>query len=227
MESKLIYLISKARQNVLELMEHNGYDTSEYNNFTKSEVNAMNSYQQLDMLLTKEDTEDNQKIQSKIYIRFALGTKSNVNPIKRMVDELFTNSDEEKEEGVVAPTLTKNDTLYIIFQSDPNQAVINMLKNIWETDGIYVVPQSLMRLQFNILKHTLVPPHRIMSVEEVEELKRTRLLKLEELPRLSRFDPVAQAICIKPGQVCEIARASRNSIVSMYYRVCVNEDFAM
>lgn len=219
MEAKLIYLISKARQNVLELMNKNGYDTTEYDNFTKSEVNAMNSYQQLDMLLTKDDN-------TKIYIRFALDTKVSVNLIKRMVDELFTNTEDEDAEGT-GPTLTKNDTLYIIFQSDPNQTVINMLKHIWETDGIYIVPQSLMRLQFNILKHTLVPPHRIMSLEEVEELKRFRHLKLEELPRLSRFDPVAQAICIKPGQVCEIARASRNSIVSMYYRVCVNADFAM
>lgn len=219
MEAKLIYLISKARQNVLELMNKNGYDTTEYDNFTKSEVNAMNSYQQLDMLLTKDDN-------TKIYIRFALDTKVSVNLIKRMVDELFTNTEDEDAEDT-GPTLTKNDTLYIIFQSDPNQTVINMLKHIWETDGIYIVPQSLMRLQFNILKHTLVPPHRIMSLEEVEELKRFRHLKLEELPRLSRFDPVAQAICIKPGQVCEIARASRNSIVSMYYRVCVNADFAM
>lgn len=225
MESKLIYLISKARQNVLELMNKNGYDTSEYDNFTKSEVNAMNSYQQLDMLLAKEEApEDNKTIQTKIYIRFALDTKVTVNLIRRIVDDLFTSTGDEAN---IAPTLTKNDTLYIIFQSDPNQTVVNMLKHIWETEGIYIVPQSLMRLQFNILKHTLVPPHRIMSLEEVEELKLTRHLKLEELPRLSRFDPVAQAICIKPGQVCEIARASRNSIVSMYYRVCVNADFAM
>jgi DNA-directed RNA polymerase subunit H len=218
MESKLIYHISKARQNVLELMNKNGYDTAEYDNFTKSEVNAMNSYQQLDMLLTKES--DN----SKIYIRFALDTKITVNLIKGMVEHLFTSTTEGDESE--STVLTKNDILYIIFQSDPNKTVVSMLKHIWETEGIYIIPQSLMRLQFNILKHVLVPPHRIMSPEEVEELKRTRHLKLEELPRISRFDPVAQAICIKPGQVCEIARASKNAIVSMYYRVCVNADFA-
>jgi DNA-directed RNA polymerase subunit H (RpoH/RPB5) len=66
-----------------------------------------------------------------------------------------------------------------------------------------------------------------MSPKEVQDLKQKRHLKLEELPRISRFDPVAQAICIKPGEVCEIMRASRNSIVSQYYRVCVNMDFAM
>lgn len=216
MESKLIYLISKSRQNVLEQMSNNGYDTSEYDNFTKSEVNAMNSYQQLDMLLTRP--QDN----TKVYIRFALETKVTVNLIKGMVDDLFSSSEGDETNP---PTLSKNDILYVIFQTDPNKTVVNMLKHLWETDGIYIIPQCLMRLQFNILKHTLVPPHRIMSPEEVEELKRTRHIKLEEFPRISRFDPVAQAICIKPGQVCEIARASRNAIVSMYYRQCVNGDF--
>lgn len=220
MESKLIYLISKARQNVLELMDYNGYDTTEYNNFTKSEVNAMNFNQQLDMILTKPAD------QSKIFIKFELGKKTAV-LIDNLREEYFPPPEGQGEmEGAEYP-LGKKDILYIIFQSDPNQSVINRLKHIWETDGIFMVPQSLMRLQFNILQHHLVPPHRIMSPKEVTDLKQKRNLKLEELPRISRFDPVAQAICIKPGEVCEIMRASRNSIVSPFYRVCVNLDFAM
>jgi DNA-directed RNA polymerase subunit H (RpoH/RPB5) len=217
MESKLIHNISKARQNILELMRINGYDTSEYDNFTKSEVNAMNSYQQLDMLLTKPSDD------TKIYIRFALDSKVTVNLIKAIMEDLFTST--EGESSDIAPTLSKRDTLCVIFQSDPNKTVVNMLKHIWETDGIYIIPQAIMRLQFNILNHTLVPPHRVMSAEEVEAVKRKYNMKLEEFPRLSRFDPVAQAICIKPGEVCEIMRASKNAIVSPYYRVCVNADF--
>jgi DNA-directed RNA polymerase subunit H len=222
MESKLIYLISKARKNVLELMDYNGYDTTEYNNFTKSEVNAMNFNQQLDMILTKPSDH------SKIFIKFELGKKTAV-LIDNLREEYFPPTEDPEEMGRETNEypLNKNDILYIIFQTDPNQSVVNRLKHIWETDGIYIVPQSLMRLQFNILHHHLVPPHRIMSSTEVTELKHKRHLKLQELPRISRFDPVAQAICIKPGEVCEIMRASRNSIVSSYYRVCVNMDFAM
>lgn len=220
MESKLIYLISKARQNVLELMKYNGYNTEEYDHFTKSEVNAMSFNQQLDMELRKESDPS-----SKILIKFELEKKNPASLIENLRDEYFpaTEDNYESEEH----RLSKGDTLYLIFQSDPNQTVVNRLKHIWETDGIYIVPQSLMRLQFNILNHELVPPHRIMSPDEVATLKRMRHLKLEELPRISRFDPVAQAICIKPGQVCEITRASRNAIVSFYYRVCVNADFTM
>ena len=43
-----------------------------------------------------------------------------------------------------------------------------------------------------------------------------------ELPTISRFDPVAMSIFIKPDQVCEITRNSINGIDSKYYRLCVN-----
>jgi DNA-directed RNA polymerase subunit H (RpoH/RPB5) len=40
-------------------------------------------------------------------------------------------------------------------------------------------------------------------------------------PEISRFDPVAQVIGLRPGQVCHILRASKTAITSDYYRVCV------
>ena len=42
-----------------------------------------------------------------------------------------------------------------------------------------------------------------------------------EFPDISRFDPVAQVIGLRPGQVCHIARPSKTAIVSDYYRVCL------
>ena len=42
-----------------------------------------------------------------------------------------------------------------------------------------------------------------------------------EFPELSRFDPVAQAIGIRPGQVCKITRASKTAIEAPYYRICI------
>ena len=42
-----------------------------------------------------------------------------------------------------------------------------------------------------------------------------------QFPIISRFDPVAQSIGIRPGQVCEIIRPSKTAIIAPYYRVCV------
>ena len=41
-------------------------------------------------------------------------------------------------------------------------------------------------------------------------------------PEISRFDPVMLVIGIKPGEVCEIIRPNKSSIVEKYYRLCAN-----
>jgi DNA-directed RNA polymerase subunit H (RpoH/RPB5) len=81
--------------------------------------------------------------------------------------------------------------------------------------------QPLKRLQFNILEHVLVPPHRILSKEEtILVKKRYNIMEENQFPYISRFDPVAQAIGIRPGEVCEIIRPSKTAITGTYYRIC-------
>ena len=43
----------------------------------------------------------------------------------------------------------------------------------------------------------------------------------KQWPEISRFDPVAQAIGLRPKKVCEITRASETAITSKYYRMCI------
>ena len=98
-----------------------------------------------------------------------------------------------------------------------------MVRNIWEQDRIYINIFNIKRLQFNILKHELVPPHIVLTNEEANEVKKKYNITDEkiQLPDISRFDPVAQAICIRPGELCRIERPSKTSIISNYYRICL------
>ena len=129
-----------------------------------------------------------------------------------MLDDLF-----QMEE-----ILTKDDTIYIIIKDDMNETLKELLKHIWEQDGIFIVMQNIKRLQFNILEHSLVPPHRIITnEEEIKEIKdRYNITNENQFPDISRFDPVAQVICIRPGQICQITRPSKTAIKAMYYRIC-------
>ena len=128
-----------------------------------------------------------------------------------MIDDLF----------VLSETLQKSDTLFIIIKDDPNETLINELKHIWESDGIFIVVESIKRLQFNILEHVLVPPHRVLVDQEVNTImKRYNIMDKSQMPNISRFDPVARVIGLRPGQVCEIIRPSKTSIMTNYYRVC-------
>ena len=209
--SSLTASIYKSRSVLLELMKSQGYNTNDYSGFSVNEVNTMKSNNQLDMILEKTNTE-NKDDKTKIYIRYYLAKSLRPANLQEMMDDLFN----------VEEVLTKNDTLMIIVKDEINETLVNTLKHIWEQDKIFIIIQNLKRLQFNILNHILVPPHRILSDMEVLEVKaRYNIMHDGQFPDVSRFDPVAQAIGIRPGQVCEIIRQSKTAISAPYYRICV------
>ena len=67
-----------------------------------------------------------------------------------------------------------------------------------------------------------MPKHKLLKETEITEVKSKYNLKSSsEFPDISRFDPVALAIGMRPGEICEIIRPSKTSITGVYYRVCV------
>ena len=208
----LISHIFTSRKIILELMEKPGYNISEYANFSINEVNSMKQNNQLDMLLeTGDENVTTEKPKKKIYIRYYLTVRPAPKNIQEMIDDLF----------VLSETLKKTDTLFIIIKDDPNETLINELKHIWESEGIFIVIESIKRLQFNILNHTLVPAHRVLVESEVKEImKRYNITDKVQFPDISRFDPVARIIGLRPGQVCNIIRGSKTAIEANYYRIC-------
>jgi DNA-directed RNA polymerase subunit H len=210
--SSLITSVYNSRKTILNLMEKQDYHVEDYLNFSINEVNAMFQNKQLDMLIEKNVEEEDTKIKKKIYIKYYLLKTIRPATIHEMIDDLFH----------LEEILTKQDTLYIITKDEVNETLMNELKHIWEKDKIYIVLQNIKRLQFNILEHVLVPNHKIISKMEVEDVKKRYNIKENDIfPEISRFDPVAQAICIRPGEVCKIDRPSKTAIKSIYYRICV------
>jgi DNA-directed RNA polymerase subunit H (RpoH/RPB5) len=211
--SILISHIFNSRKIILELMEKQGYNVNDYANFSISEVNSMKQNNQLDMLLeTKDENVTDENIKKKIYIRYCLNARPAAKNIQEMIDDLF----------ILTETLKKTDTLFIIIKDDPNETLINELNHIWETDGIFIVVESIKRLQYNILEHILVPKHRILLESEVQQIMtKYNINNKSQFPDISRFDPVARVIGLRPGQVCHITRPSKTAIEADYYRICI------
>lgn len=208
--SSLISSIYKSRQTMIDLLTKQGYNTEDYANFSINEVNTMTQNKQLDMLVEKPTLPDSPPL--KMYIRYYLGSSLKQQTVQEIIDDLFN----------LEQILTKKDILYIIVKDDMNETLTNLIKHIWEQDGIYIIVQSLKRLQFNVLDHSLVPPHRILNNVELELVKKKyNVSDIFMLPEISRFDPVAQVIFVRPGEVVEIKRPSKTAIESLYYRVCV------
>jgi DNA-directed RNA polymerase subunit H len=209
--SVLISQIYQSRKIVLELMDRQGYDTSGYSNFSVSEINAMKQNNQLDILLESKPQMSGSE-GKKVYIRYYLAKTIRPTNVNEMIDDLF----------VLTETLKKSDTLYIIIKDNVNETLINELKHIWERDGIFIIIESIKYLQFNILKHILVPEHNVMADTDVNNIMvKYNITDKNQFPDISRFDPVARAIGLRPGQVCNIIRPSKTAIETNYYRMCI------
>ncbi len=227
--SSLTSAIYKSRLTLLELMKEQNYNVFAYEGFSINEVNTMKTNNQLDMLLEKEQKQENviqtsenqtvtieveQKEEAKkVYIKYYLNKALRPNNLQDIIDDLFN----------IEQILTKKDTLFVVVKDEVNETLQTAVKHIWEKDGIFVIILSLKRLKFNILKHVLVPPHRVLSQDELIQIKKKyNIIDNRQFPEISRFDPVAQVIGIRPGEVCEIIRPSKIALTEPYYRICIS-----
>jgi DNA-directed RNA polymerase subunit H (RpoH/RPB5)/nitrate reductase NapAB chaperone NapD len=194
----------------LELLEEQGFDKKENDGFTINEIDAMYSANQLDMEFNHTDNG------KKIYVKYNLSSKNMVrarpSAFDDIIEDLFS----------IENILTKQDTLIIIMDDEPNDTLIAKLKYIFEHEGIFVVVHNIKRLQYNILNHVLVPKCSILNDTEIEDLKKKYSLKsVSQLPEISRFDPQALAMCLRPGQICKFERDSATALNYDYYRICI------
>ncbi|MCE4601765.1 MAG: DNA-directed RNA polymerase subunit H [Desulfurococcales archaeon] len=83
------------------------------------------------------------------------------------------------------------------------------------------MPSKSRRITKKILKHELVPEHRILSLEEAVEVLRRYNVKPWNLPQISINDPVIKLLGGKPGDIVEIRRRSPTGGESVAYRIVV------
>lgn len=198
------HLIYNSRKYILEILEERGFDISEYSNFSINELNIIIQNNQLDILV-------NNKKDKKVYVRYHIDKQIRNSNIQECIDDLFN----------IENILTKNDDLIIIIKEEPNETIEKIIKNYWIKDNIYLSIINIKRLQFNILKHELVPKHIVLTKdEELEFRDKYNIQKDSEIPDIGYLSPVCQVLGVRPGNICKIIRSSRTSITSEYYRIC-------
>lgn len=208
--SNRLIQIYKSRLNVLAILKSvYNYNTDGYSGFSINEIDAMCQTDQLDMLLHETNDNSNAK---KVYIKYIIKGALNQQSLAVIWEDLYSLSD----------TLSKEDCLYIIYDGEPNDSLISYMNYLYNQDGIFVVVYNLKRLQFNILEHSLIPKISILNEKETKSLmEQYKLESLDKLPEISRYDPLALAVCLRPGQVCKLIRNSPTAMETPYYRVCV------
>ena len=194
-----------SRLTLLNLLKRRGFNVEDYDNFNFNEIRIMYTNKQLDMLL------EHPVSKKKVYIKYHLGTKLRHNYIYDYIDDLFN----------LEEILDTKDDLIIISKDKVNDSQTKLMQTIFVKDNIFFIIFNLKQLQFNILDHTLVPPHNILNKTAVDEVKnKFNIINNSQFPEISRFDPVAMALGLRPGQVCMITRPSKTAIETKYYRLC-------
>ena len=199
--------IYKSRNILIEILQNRDFNVNDYNEFSINEVNLMVNNNQLDLLLENSNS-------TKIFVKYYLGKSLRPANIQEIVDDLFN----------LEEILSTDDDLLIIVKDDINDSIKNMLIHIWNNQKIFVSVISLKRLQYNILNHTLVPQHIIMTEEEkIDVKKRYNVIDDSKFPEISRFDPVSTLIGLRPDKLCKIIRPSKTSITTEFFRLCYNK----
>lgn len=204
-QSEFSVQIRNSRTNILNILKTRGFGTEKYAGASNAEVHAMFQHNQLDMLI------DNPKTGRKVYVKYHLDKMLRPNNIYDFTSDIF---EDEK-------ILALEDDLIVIARADANDTLQKMLKMLWNERKYFVTVFSLESLQFNPLEHVLVPPHRVMENEETLKIrKKYNIMDNSQLPDISRFSPIAAAIGMRPGQMCEIMRPSKTAITAPFYRIC-------
>jgi DNA-directed RNA polymerase subunit H len=81
-------------------------------------------------------------------------------------------------------------------------------------------------LQFNVLKHKLVPMHqRITNTEEIKRIQQSyQLDSPTKFPFILQNDPAARAIGLQPRELVKITRFTENAGEHIFYRYCIPTD---
>jgi DNA-directed RNA polymerase subunit H (RpoH/RPB5) len=211
--SSAITAIYKSRITLLQLMKNQGMNVSSYEGVGTHEVHTMKEHDQLDMLLSSDETQTTKR---SVYVKYFMSQRLSPREIHNIVDDLFN-----LDEVLVSP---QNDTLIIVTKYAVNETNMQLLNQMWSQSGYFIIIFTLDQLQFNILNHQYVPRHEILTSEQtaamLQRFSVSSAARADQLPSISRYDPVAQAIGIRPGEICKIIRPSKTSITSDYYRVC-------
>eukprot|EP01039_Chlorochromonas_danica_P011418 gene11418-12764_t len=205
-----VYRLFVLRTHLLDQLAALGYDTSPYRQFTENDVDILLHTDQSDMLVTHSAS------QRRVWVRYKLGQLLNKKRLSAHIDEAFAVLQADAPDAY-------HDTLLIIADRAINESLQHHLMAQYERDRHFVVVRAVPDLLFNLLTNRATP----FFVRPVEPAEQSRVLAEHQtdtttLPEISRFDPLAMALLLRPGQVLESRRGSPTALEVTEYSMCVH-----
>jgi DNA-directed RNA polymerase subunit H (RpoH/RPB5) len=104
----------------------------------------------------------------------------------------------------------------------PSQNVLKVIKSFSKERVQFF---HIWQLQFDIMSHRLMMPHRILKEDERTKLFNQHKITnpMEQLPWIDSQDPPAKWIGAIPGDIIEVARHSDVVGTAFHWRICVED----
>ena len=210
--------IISSRKIILEMLGMRGYDVTSYDNFSQKEIDVM--IQSLPSKTQKNvptalDMQCKHKTKDKsIHVLYNFSSKLKIQTIETILMTMIENETLKENDDVI---ILSKDTISNehIFDSQLD-ALYKKMKNKYFTQEF-----TIDKLLINIMKHELVPEHRIIDdTEKTSMLDQFDINSYSQLPLILKTDPVAKFLGMKRGDVCEIRKPSETAGEYIYYRYC-------
>ena len=96
-----------------------------------------------------------------------------------------------------------------------------LAKGADKSDGLNIEKFTVEDLQVNITKHSMVPPHFVLTAKEKDELLKKYLIRDDQLPKIRKDDPIARYFGVLKGEVMKIKRKSQTAGRYITYRIVI------
>ena len=211
-------ILVKSRNVILKMLEMRGYDVSDYKNFNLKEIENM--IQNLGKKPNKTDPTpldmkcNHMTTNHTVHVLYNFNSKLKIQNIETILNKMIEEDTIKDNDKVI---ILSKDTISDEHEFDSQlDALYKKMDNKYFTQVF-----TIEKLLINIMKHELVPEHKIISEEQKRAmLKQFDISNFSQLPIILKTDPVAKFLGMQRGDVCEITKPSETAGEYVYYRYC-------
>jgi len=204
--------ILRSRSTVLEVLRDRGFDTTSFEHelpkdlITKAGAPLLNEIE-LELLRIQVSSKDGK---DKAHVLYWMGV------VRHKLN------DKEKFEKLLPEGIAENDQIIILLNEPLHEAFHAMAIRRWTHKKERVSFFDIRQLMSNPIHHSMVPPHRKITSDEMDPLLETLLVKSKmELPHIKyHIDIQARILGLVPGDIVEITRPSSTVGEYKVYRIC-------
>ncbi len=207
---KWLESLLNARNNIIKMMDFRGYDISKIPILSTKEIEIFDDIKNDKKKKTNPFNLIFKKEEDTIEINFIF-SKMTEKKLEEFINKFFEDKD-----------FSKNSLIIILKDKDNENILQSKAYQVYQLYKYFTQVYSINNLQQNIIEHSFVPNHILLNKSEEKELmNKYRLDSKRKLPYITKYDPVAKYIGMKPGNICKIIRSSETSGIYISYRYCV------